>query len=108
MRLTYYLPPWLYWLKRPPAEYGTREAVRKAVIRLLADVTTVPKEEITDGSSLVAHLKADGDDLAMHFIPSLHWEFRIKTSQLDWDNVAVVSDIVDLVCRRRGIDCEGT
>jgi acyl carrier protein len=72
---------------------------QELVLALLDKWGNVPEGGIRLDHYLLDDLKVDGDDYAMSLVPAIQKSLGIKPTRREWEQVATVQQLLDLVER---------
>lgn len=78
------------------------DATRSVVLSLLAKWSRVPAGGVRPDHHLVRDLGMDGDDYGMSFVPELNRCLAIKPTRREWEHIATLADVLELVDRHVG------
>ncbi len=76
----------------------TRDTIRDSILETIADHLRVPREELTEGTSLLEELRVDSL-LLFEIVVDLEERFGIRISNEEAESLHNIRDAVDFVTR---------
>ncbi len=81
----------------------TRAELSEKVIQLFVDIIGfIDRSQVTEQTDFIHDFKIIDDDLTC-FVMQIKWQFGLKASQEDWDQITTIRQIVDLIVQRSNL-----
>lgn len=78
---------------------ATREEISEKVIQLFVDIIGfIDRSQVTEQTDFIHDFKIIDDDLTC-FVMQTKWQFGLRATQEDWDQITTLEQIVDLIVR---------
>ncbi|WP_248803654.1 acyl carrier protein [Pseudomonas sp. MWU13-2100] len=77
-----------------------RDEITEKVIQLFVDtIGFIERDQVTEQTDFIHDFKIIDDDLAC-FVMQVEWQFKLHSSQKDWNSITTIKQIVDLITHR--------
>ena len=81
----------------------TRAELSEKVIQLFVDIIGfIDRSQVTEQTDFIHDFKIIDDDLTC-FVMQIKWQFGLKASQEDGDQITTIRQIVDLIVQRSNL-----
>ncbi len=77
-----------------------RDEITEKVIQLFVDtIGFLEREQVTEQTDFIRDFKIIDDDLTC-FVMQVEWQFKLHSSQEDWNAITTIRQIVDLIAHQ--------